>query len=199
MKKVINVALGSRSFAFDEDAYQRMDAFLANFRRRLTEMNKGADSPTQDKEIMDDLEMRIGELLENEVHSEAQSVTLVMVNHVTEQLGMPDGKPEYEYSSDGASHQFTTAEGKASHKFYRERDGKVIGGVCMGLATYFDIDVVLVRILFVMLLITASAGFWIYLIVWIVSHYAETPAQECELRGIPATAENMAKYANRSK
>ena len=45
---------------------------------------------------------------------------------------------------------------------------KVIGGVCSGLANYFDIDVSLVRVLFAIMFLCASAGFWLYIILWIV-------------------------------
>lgn len=44
---------------------------------------------------------------------------------------------------------------------------KVIGGVCSGLADYFNLDVALVRILFVIALLFASFGFWLYIILWI--------------------------------
>lgn len=52
-------------------------------------------------------------------------------------------------------------------KLYRDEYHKVIGGVCSGLADYFQMDVTIVRILFV---ITAFAGvgFIPYIILWIV-------------------------------
>jgi phage shock protein PspC (stress-responsive transcriptional regulator) len=53
-------------------------------------------------------------------------------------------------------------------KLQRDTRHKVIGGVCSGLANYFDIDVVLVRILFVFALLALSSGFWLYVILWIV-------------------------------
>jgi hypothetical protein len=51
-----------------------------------------------------------------------------------------------------------------------------------------------VRILFLIALICGSAGFWIYVIVWIAAPVANTAAEKCELRGIPATAENIRKF-----
>ena len=44
----------------------------------------------------------------------------------------------------------------------------MIGGVCAGVANYFDIDVTLVRLLFAIALLAFSTGFWLYLILWIV-------------------------------
>jgi phage shock protein PspC (stress-responsive transcriptional regulator) len=47
------------------------------------------------------------------------------------------------------------------------KDGK-IAGVCAGLADYFDMDVTLMRVLFVVGAFLGSAGFWIYLILILV-------------------------------
>ena len=194
MKKVINIGIGGRSFIINDDAYARLGSYLDNFRNHLT--RSGADGMTfsQTKEVMDDIELRIAELLNADLGSSNQVVTLNMVEKVIAQLGMPDGKAE----EGTASAKFTgdTAEsGKPVHKFYREEEGKAIAGVCTGIAAYFNIDVVLVRIIFLVLFITATSGLWIYLIIWLVAPVATTPAQRCELRGIPATAENMASFS----
>ena len=79
-------------------------------------------------------------------------------------------------------------------KLYRDPDGKVIGGVCSGLAYYLHTDVVLIRIIAVILLFFASASFWIYLILWIIMPKAITRAQKLEMRGIPVTPENLNKF-----
>ena len=53
-------------------------------------------------------------------------------------------------------------------KLERNPMNKVIGGVCSGLADYFNLDVALVRVLFVIALMFASFGFWLYIILWVV-------------------------------
>ena len=53
-------------------------------------------------------------------------------------------------------------------KLQRDSSNKVIGGVCSGLANYFDIDVSLIRVLFVVMFLCASAGFWLYILLWLV-------------------------------
>ncbi len=55
-----------------------------------------------------------------------------------------------------------------NRKLERNPMNKVIGGVCSGLANYFNLDVALVRVLFVIALLFASFGFWLYIILWIV-------------------------------
>lgn len=56
-------------------------------------------------------------------------------------------------------------------RFYRSREPKVLGGVCSGLAKYFNMDVVLVRLLFVlgMFFTCIFPFFLIYLALWVVA------------------------------
>jgi phage shock protein C len=56
----------------------------------------------------------------------------------------------------------------AEKRLTRRLDNKMIGGVCSGLADYFNVDPTIVRVLFVITFLSASAGFWIYIILWIV-------------------------------
>ena len=62
----------------------------------------------------------------------------------------------------------------ANKKLYRKRDDAKIAGVCSGLADYLDIDPTVVRIIFLVLLLSGSLGFWIYLIIWIVAPWDYT-------------------------
>ncbi|MBO4446951.1 MAG: PspC domain-containing protein [Bacteroidales bacterium] len=52
--------------------------------------------------------------------------------------------------------------------FLNKENGK-IAGVCAGLADYFGIDVNVIRILFLVSLLFASFGFWVYLIIWVIA------------------------------
>ena len=84
---------------------------------------------------------------------------------------------------------------EAKKKFYRDSDDKRLGGVCSGMAAYFNMDVLLLRIVAVVSLFFGGAGFWIYVIIWFVASLAVTPAQKCEMRGLPVTAENMNRFS----
>lgn len=57
---------------------------------------------------------------------------------------------------------------RENKKLERNPMNKVLGGVCSGLADYFNLDVALVRVLFVIALLFASFGFWLYVILWMV-------------------------------
>lgn len=52
-------------------------------------------------------------------------------------------------------------------KLERNPMNKVLGGVCSGLADFFNLDVALVRLIFVIALLFASFGFWLYILLWI--------------------------------
>jgi phage shock protein PspC (stress-responsive transcriptional regulator) len=56
----------------------------------------------------------------------------------------------------------------ASKRLYRSRTDKKIAGVCGGLAEYFEIDPVIPRLIWVILLLGAGIGLLAYLICWIV-------------------------------
>lgn len=53
-------------------------------------------------------------------------------------------------------------------KLYRDEQHKVIGGVCAGLADYFDMDVTVVRLLFAFTFVIMGVGLGAYIIMWIV-------------------------------
>ena len=148
---------------------------------------------SQEKEVMDDLEMRIADLFEEKLGSGSEVVTLQMVEEIISRLGMPDGSSPFENGGDTSSSASASAESKGPRKLYRDPDDRVIGGVCSGLAQYLNIDVVLVRILFVVFTLIGGAGIWVYIILWIVAPQALTAAQKCEMRGWPVTAENIRK------
>ena len=68
---------------------------------------------------------------------------------------------------------------KASRRLYRSRVDKVLGGVCAGIAEYFNIDPTIVRLAFVaFFVINPIAATIIYIAAWIIM-------PERPLKGIP--------------
>ena len=56
----------------------------------------------------------------------------------------------------------------ARKRLVRPRHGRKIAGVCLGFAEYFDIDVTLVRVVWLITVIMSGVGLIPYLIAWIV-------------------------------
>ncbi len=52
--------------------------------------------------------------------------------------------------------------------YLNRRDGK-IAGVCAGLSDYFELDVTVIRIAFLVALLFGTLGLWVYLIIWAVT------------------------------
>ena len=152
MKQVLNVGIGGRSFVIDEDAFDRLNSYLNAFRSK-TGMGY------QTKEVMDDLEMRIAEIFTESLSSRQEVVDISLVERVITQLGMPDGSDMPGDSGCNGSgraenrddYWHSGQENRPVRKLYRDIDHNVIGGVASGLACYFDVDVLVIRILFVIL------------------------------------------------
>ena len=53
-------------------------------------------------------------------------------------------------------------------RLYRSESDKMIAGVCGGLADYFRIDPVIVRLSFVLLVLLAGTPIFLYIIMWII-------------------------------
>ena len=186
MKKTVNVALGGCSFIIDEDACIAMENYLDRFKAAI-----GTDSSSKD--VMDELEGRIADLLKSRLYGR-EVVSLEMAEAVIGQLGYPEGYKAHQKESDTYTNATYTNTEKLARKLFRDPDDKKIAGVCSGLALFLGVDVVLIRIIFLIALICGSAGFWIYLIIWIAAPLAKTAVEKCELRGIPATAENIRRF-----
>ncbi|MEG0518428.1 MAG: PspC domain-containing protein [Bacteroidales bacterium] len=195
MKTVMNVGIGGKSFVMEEDAYTKLKRYLNQFKIH-TKMG------IQTKEVMGDLEERIAELFSEKLNSFQDVVNMGMVNNVINQLGMPDGEPFVDNQENTSGFNFRQESNDLFNgpapvrRLYRDTLNKSIGGVCSGLAIYFGIDTLLLRILFVIAFFMGSAGFWVYIILWIAVPLAQTPAQKCEMYGLPITAENLRRFTN---
>ena len=185
MKKTVNVAIGGCSFIIDEDAYDAISTYLDNFKKSMDESSSLND-------VMDELECRMADLLKAKLGSR-EVVGLEMAKEVIEQLGYPDGYNP----GDGEQTDGDPYKEHPIRKLFRDPDNKKIAGVCSGLATFLGVDVVIIRILFLIAFICGTAGGWIYIIIWIAAPEARTAIEKCELRGIPATAENIRKFTER--
>lgn len=195
MKKTVNVAIGGCSFILDEDAYDILNDYLERSKAAIKRTNGR-------KEVLEELEVKIADELKWKLGGK-QVVDIAMAQKVIGQLGYPEGyeAPEEQEAeqnagpSENPQENAEQSEGdRPVRKLFRDSDGKKIAGVCSGLALFLGIDVVLIRVLFLIALICGSAGFWIYVVIWIAAPEAKTAAEKCELRGIPATAENIRRF-----
>lgn len=89
-----------------------------------------------------------------------------------------------------------------STRFYRIRENRMLGGVCTGLAEYFDVDVVIVRIIFITFAFLWGFSIIIYLLLWILVPQLPNPIQEVRIDSrenqVDATA-TTSNLKNRSR
>jgi phage shock protein PspC (stress-responsive transcriptional regulator) len=66
-------------------------------------------------------------------------------------------------------------------KLQRSQTDKILAGVCGGLAEYFDIEAVWVRLAFALAFIFAGSGVLIYIVLWIIMPEADVPTGDMPL------------------
>ncbi|MGE5141405.1 MAG: PspC domain-containing protein [Rudaea sp.] len=55
-----------------------------------------------------------------------------------------------------------------TRRLYRSRGERIIGGVCGGLAAYFDVDPTVIRLVFLLAALLGGHGILVYLALWII-------------------------------
>lgn len=86
---------------------------------------------------------------------------------------------------------YEVEEDKHIKKLYRNPDDKVIGGVASGLAAYFGVEVIYVRLALVLLILAGGSGFLIYLILWIITPVASSITERIRMKGGEITLDNI--------
>ena len=161
------------------------------------------------EEIIADIEERIAELL-LEKGGKAGTVSLKTIKEVVALLGYPSEIEQQNIDAD--SHK----GGKTAKKLYRDVRERVIAGVCSGLGAYFQVDAVMIRLIFVMFALLStilgnfgigSRIFWhiggnsfgfmilLYLLLWMIVPAAKTVEQRCAMRGKSAGIDDIHKDA----
>jgi phage shock protein C len=81
------------------------------------------------------------------------------------------------------------------HRLYRSRSDKMLGGVAAGLADYFDVDPVLIRLAWVVLTVLSGGIFTLaYLLLWVI-----VPAQDQTITGRTAMQENIIEVGEEAR
>ena len=182
MKKTFTINISGTIFHIEEDAYEVLQKYLVNLKNHFGNDEEG-------KEIVADIEARIAEIFSEKSSDEKKVVTLEWVNDVIEVMGTPE-----DFADEEGTEEPFVAEAKRKRRLYRDPDHRVLGGVCGGLGAYFNMDPVVLRIIFaVLFFITSGAAMIAYIILWIAVPKAMTTAQRLEMRGQEATVKNIEK------
>lgn len=169
MQRIIQINIAGRVIPIEEDAYHILKDYLGALSRQFT----GADG----SEIIEDIEARIAELFAIRLDSGAQAIDRNDVKKVTEMLGAPGDLNDGGATAGGRSSSSQTYNSYARAQYssmprrdrlFRDPFNKVIGGVCSGLAHYFDVDPVIIRLIMVVLFFSFGVGLLAYIIAWAI-------------------------------
>ena len=153
MKKTFTISLGHSVFNVEEDAYDILKMYLDSIKNYFQKMEN-------DSEIISDFELRIAENFSSKLSSGKQYINLSDVKEVIQIMGSLDDFKEI-YNDVEAEQE---EEKKENNKLYRDSSNRIIAGVCSGVAEYFKIDPIIVRVLF---FIAVPLNLIVYIIFWI--------------------------------
>lgn len=165
MNKTYNINLGGLVYHIDDNAYELLDKYLNNLRAHFKKEEGG-------EEIVHDIELRISELFSERLNDRKQVITMSDVEEIIAQVGKLEeltGEKEETVESE---------EEKPIKRLYRDTEHKVFGGVCSGLAAYFDWDVTLVRLMVLLISFFVQGAVLAYIIAWMVIPQAMTASEK---------------------
>ncbi len=179
MKKTFTISISGTVFHIEEDAFEKLQGYLFKLKNHFGNDDEG-------REIVADIEARIADLFLEKSKGESKVVVNEWIDDVIATMGTPE-----DFESQEAGGEPVAGQAKRRKRLYRDTEHRVFGGVSSGLGAYFNIDPVVVRIIFVVLLLMNGIGVLAYLVLWIAVPKAETTSQRLEMRGQEVTVSNI--------
>lgn len=184
MKKTVTINLAGIGFHIDEDAYGQLRDYLQSIKDHFS------DADEQD-EIITDIELRITELLREK---EIKIISVQDVEFVISVLGTAEDFGAGLDLEDASKKRRTRGiKSVFKKRVFRNPDERIIAGVAGGLGSYFDIDPLWFRLVFVVTTFFGGAGILIYLVFWLIVPRALSTADKLKMKGEPITAESIGK------
>jgi phage shock protein PspC (stress-responsive transcriptional regulator) len=190
MKRVETININGIVFGIDNDAYDRLTAYMEALSKYFNNEQGG-------NEIISDIEARIAELF---AERSGEVITTTDVSQAISVLGSLEDITGTNNANAGSACSETNSEApkieKLPKRLYRDPDKRYLGGVCAGLSNWFGINPVILRILFVVTVLVWFIGFIpivTYIVLWMIIPLAKTTAQKLEMRGKPVNISNIEK------
>lgn len=197
MNKVIIINLNGNAYQLEENGYEALRAYLDTAARRL-EGNPDRDEIVADIEqsIADKFRALLGAAKTVVMTREVEGVIAEMGPVEDATAGAADADPAKAGTPEAPKAAFNPGEPAGSAKrLYKINDGAMIAGVCTGLAAYLNIDVTIIRILFVVMTVFWGIGALLYLVMALLVPSASTSAEHAAAYGAPFTAQEFIKRA----
>ena len=202
MKETKKCSLSGLAFTFEDDAYRTLKEYLDS-------LNRAYRGDPDGTEIIADIEARIAELILSTQDS-SRIVERPLVLNIIAQLGTAEAISE-ESEADDPTTKTAYGEPRIPRRLYRDMENARLGGVCAGLAKYFNVEIPWVRLAccapLLLIILGSSMPFthWIerlggnlfgvavisYLVMWIAVPAARTARQKLEASGEKITVQSI--------
>jgi len=190
MEKTISINLNNQNFLMQEEAYNKLSAYLESIKKHC---GAGADAA----EVITDIENSMADKLKSSLTPYKEIITSADIDSLITIMGTTeDFDREVGNTNNNEDDNLDSGGLKTKRKLYRDTDKAIIAGVASGLGNYFDIDPVLFRIIFCALVFAGGSAFPIYILLWIAMPEAKTAHQKLEMQG---QAPTIAAFKNLSK
>jgi len=181
MNQTVTVNISGIVFHIEIDAYDT----LKNYLNKIRSYFKNSD---ECNEIMADIEARVAEIFNIKLTQTNQVIKSQDVEEVVEVMGKPEQYVDDEAEETTSSkNSFTTAK-----KLFRDPDDRAIGGVASGVAAYFGLEALWIRLFFIVSLFFGF-GFILYAVLWIIIPEAKTASDKLFMKGDPVNIDNIGK------
>jgi len=183
MNKILNVRVGSQLFNIEENAYDSLKNYIKTLH---TYFKNDKDS----NEILTDLESRMAEIFggtitkQNKILTQTDIDKMVVMLGKTEDFDLVEVKEGEPKKSVAAILQASQVQNFSQKKLMRDPDDRIIGGVCAGLAHYFNISPIVMRLIVLALFFGAGFGLLIYIALWIIMPIAKSSSDKILMRGL---------------
>jgi phage shock protein PspC (stress-responsive transcriptional regulator) len=184
MKKTTSINLAGRNFYIEEDAYEKLNTYLNSVILHF------ATYPDHE-EIVADMENRMAEQITDKKPL-GSVITLQDVENIITSMGQVKDFGDAEQTSSSETNEDRPFK---SRKLFRNPDDTILGGVCSGLSAYFGIETVIVRLIFFISIFFGGFGIFMYLVLWLITPEAVTPAEKIQMSGKTVTLSSLEQMA----
>jgi membrane protein containing pspC domain len=187
MKEITRIHLAKTPYDIELDAKEVLQKYLSEIKQMM-----GSE------DTMYEIEARMVELLGERGVQSNGIITMSDVEDLRSKMGLPKEFSDSESTED--SQADLTPSNSPAKRLMRDTDNAIFGGVCAGIAAYWGINPLWVRLLFIISpFITFGTALLVYIIIWISLPEAKTAAEKLQMRGEPVTLDSLKKAANNSE
>jgi membrane protein containing pspC domain len=187
MKEITRIHLAKTPYDIELDAKEVLQKYLSEIKQMM-----GSE------DVMYEIEARMVELFGERGVQSNGIITMSDVEDLRSKMGLPKEFSDSESNED--SQADLTPSNSPAKRLMRDTDNAIFGGVCAGIAAYWGINPLWVRLLFIISpFITFGTALLVYIIIWISLPEAKTAAEKLQMRGEPVTLDSLKKAANNSE